>query len=64
MKEYEDIQIERDRSKYPTGLRHYNKDSIWENSLFDFDLILYKLTGLMKGDNNGETDKSTQEEIL
>lgn len=72
MKEYEDIQIDRDRSKYPRGLRHYSKESVFENSLFDFELIRYKLSGLLKGDQNGETNntgskdesKSTQKEIL
>lgn len=72
MKEYEDIQIERDRSRYPKGMRHYSKLSVWENSLFDLDLLRYKLNNLLKGDNDGETDntgsketsQSTQKEIL
>lgn len=72
MKEYEDIQIERDRSRYPKGLRHYSKLSVWENSLFDLDLLRYKLTNLLKGAYDGETyntgsketSESTQEEIL
>ena len=49
MKIYENMEVERERSKYPRGLKHYSKETITENSLFDIDLALYKLKSIWKG---------------
>lgn len=70
--EYEKIQIERERSDYPRGLRHKRKDTILENSLFDLELIKYKVIGIAKGQGNGKRNntgrkaesESTPQEIL
>lgn len=56
MEDYLNMKIERDRSDYPTGLKHYNKDTIAENSLFDLELMKYKAKAIVKGqDNEGDT---------
>lgn len=72
MEEYLNIEIERDYSRYPRGLKHFKKEEIIENSLFDIDLMSYKLTNIIKGgDTDEETDKTdgtetceTPQEIL
>ena len=71
MIDYENVNIEREYSKYPRGLKHFAKDTVTENSLFDFELIKYKFKALLKGVNNdekentqnGAEDKETTEEI-
>lgn len=52
MIDYENLEIERERPDYPTGLKHYKKDTIAENSLFDIDLVAYKAVGIVKGQSN------------
>lgn len=72
MRDYTKLKIERDRPNYPRGLKHYAKDTIAENSLFDIELAKYKLKSIVKGQNNGEEDttrckaqsKRTAKEIL
>ena len=55
--DYLDLNIERDRSEYPRGLRHYTKEKLIENSLFDLHLLWHKVTGIVKGheDETGTT---------
>lgn len=72
MKEYEEMLIEREHSRYPRGLKHKRKDTILENSLFDLELLAYKVIGIAKGQDDGKTDntgskaesESTSQEIL
>ena len=69
---YEEIKIEREHSRYPRGLKHKRKDTILENSLFDLELLMYKVIGIAKGQDDGKTDntrskeksESTPQEIL
>ena len=61
MMNYEDIEIERERSHYPRGLKHKRKDTIIENSLFDFELLVYKVVGIAKGQNDGKRNKTGNE---
>lgn len=62
MIDYENLVIERERPDYPTGLKHYKKDTVAENSLFDIDLMAYKAVGIVKGqDNDRETSESRSE---
>lgn len=56
MIDYESMEVEREYSRYPKGLRHYTKHALIENSLFDIELIKYKLKGLLKGHDNGKED--------
>lgn len=56
MEKYLNMEIKRDRSDYPTGLKHYNKDTIAENSLFDIELMKYKAVGIVKGQDNEKSD--------
>ena len=58
---YAEIKIERERSQYPQGLRHKRKDTLLENSLFDFEILLYKVIGITKGVGNGTKDKTGNE---
>lgn len=58
MKRYREIKIFRENSDYPTGLKHYKRDTTIENSLFDIELIKYKVMGLLKGHEN---DKERRE---
>lgn len=62
MKMYEEMTIEREHSKYPRGLKHYSKESLFENSLFDFELISYKLRNIWKGDFYGKGDNAWGQE--
>lgn len=72
MKQYEEMTIEREHSRYPRGLKHKRKDTILENSLFDLELLAYKVIGIAKGQDDGKTDntrrkaesESTSQEIL
>lgn len=72
MKKYLDLEIEREHSKYPRGLKHYSKSELFENTLFDIDLIWHKVKGVWKGHENGKrnnegsetTSLSTPKEIL
>lgn len=72
MKRYLNIEIERNRSKYPRGLRHYSKEGLVESILFDHELASYKIKGIAKGQNNDEErrernktqDKKNAREIL
>lgn len=57
MKEYEEMLIEREHSRYPRGLKHKRKDTILENSLFDLELILYKVIGIAKGQDGRWKDR-------
>ena len=59
---YAEIKIERERSQYPQGLRHKRKDTLLENSLFDFELLLYKVIGITKGQSDGKTHHTGSEE--
>ena len=52
MERYEDIEIKRVYSKYPTGLKHYSTEKLFESSLFDIALVRYKLASLVKGQND------------
>ena len=71
MIDYENVKVEREHSKYPRGLKHFAKDTLAENSLFDFELVKYKLMALLKGvtndekenTKNGTEDKESAEEI-
>lgn len=63
MEDYLNMKIERDRSDYPTGLKHYNKDTIAENSLFDIELMKYKAKAIVKGqDNESDTRHKAESE--
>lgn len=72
MKEYEALTIEREHSRYPRGLKHKRKDTILENSLFDLELLAYKVIGIAKGQDDGKRNQkgreaeseSTSQEIL
>ena len=57
-KDYEEMIVVRQRSKYPKGLRHFSKESIAEDSLFSFELIKHFLLGLLKGVSDEEENKS------
>lgn len=57
MIDYENMIIERERSEFPTGLKHYAKDTIIENNLFEGDLIQYKLKGILKGEDYEQKDE-------
>lgn len=62
MIDYENLEIERERPDYPTGLKHYKKDTVAENSLFDIDLMTYKAVGIVKGqDNEKDTERCETE---
>lgn len=58
---YENIEIEREHSRYPRGLKHKRKDTILENSLFDLELLMYKVIGIAKGQDDGKTDNARSE---
>ena len=62
MKRYEEMQIDREHSKYPQGLKHYSKHELFENTLFDIELIAYKLRGLWKGNEDGKRDNTGSQE--
>lgn len=71
MRDYENLDIEREYSKYPRGLKHYSKERLFENSLFDIALFKYKVSSLVKGETNDEDttrhkakSKKTAREIL
>lgn len=61
MKRYEDLKIEREHSRYPRGLKHFSKESLFENSLFDLELIKYKLISIAKGQGDGTRNKTGSE---
>ena len=69
---YEELEIKRAYSNYPTGLKHYSTEKLFENSLFDIALVKYKLASLVKGQSDGTEDntrhktenKKTAREIL
>lgn len=58
---YEDMEIKREHSRYPKGLKHKSKDTMIENSLFDLEYIGYKLKGIFKGATDGKTDNTGSE---
>lgn len=58
VKDYEEMVVVRQPSKYPKGLRHFSKESIAEDSLFSFELIKHFLLGLLKGVSDEEENKS------
>ena len=62
MKRYMDLKIEREHSKYPRGLKHFSKDRIFENCLFDLDIIWYKVRSIWKGGEDGKRNKTWCEE--
>ena len=51
---YENLEIDRDRSKHPRGMKHYNTDSILESAILDIELATYRLKCLLKGDDYEE----------
>lgn len=57
-KDYEEMVVVRQPSKYPKGLRHFSKESIAEDSLFSFELIKHFVLGLLKGVSDEEENKS------
>ena len=59
---YEEIEIVREHSEYPRGLKHKRKDTILENSLFDLELLAYKVIGIAKGQDDGTTDNTRSKE--
>lgn len=61
MKRYEDLMIEREHSRYPRGLKHFSKERLFENSLFDLELIKYKLISIAKGQDDGTRNKAGSE---
>lgn len=62
MKRYLNIQIDREHSDYPSGLKHKRKDTLYENSLFDLELIWHKVSGIWKGHGNGKRNNEGSEE--
>lgn len=62
MKKYLNIEINREHSKYPRGLKHYSKHELFENTLFDIDLITYKIQNIWKGDGYGKRDNTRGQE--
>lgn len=60
--DYINMEIEREHSRYPRGLKHKRKDTILENSLFDLELIAYKVIGIAKGQDDGKRNKTRSEE--
>ena len=58
MIDYLNIEIERDRPEYPLGLKHYKKDELFENSLFDYELVKSKIIGIVKGADDGTEDNA------
>lgn len=50
--DYENLEVKRDRSDYPTGLKHYSTETILENSLLDIDLIGHKVKSIFGGNDN------------
>lgn len=71
MIDYENLEIERRYSNYPVGLKHFSKDEIFESSLFDIDMIAYKVARILKGEcneeanqENGTKDEVSEEEVL
>lgn len=61
MIDYEELNVEREYSQYPRGLKHYSKKAIIENSLFDIDLLAYKIASILKGENDGKRNKTGDE---
>lgn len=61
LNEYEKMEMKRERSDYPRGLKHKRKDTIIENSLFDIELLVYKVIGIVKGVGNGARNKTGNE---
>lgn len=57
MQDYLNMEILRDRSAYPTGMKHYSKDTIVENNLFDINLIGHKVKGILKGEDYEQKDE-------
>ena len=49
MLDYEHLEVERDRSSHPRGLKHYNTDSVIESAILDVELALYRLKCLIRG---------------
>ena len=62
MKRYLNIQIDREHSDYPSGLKHKKKDTLYENSLVDLELIWHKVAGIWKGHGNGKRNNEGSEE--
>lgn len=62
MKRYLNIEIEREHSDYPRGLKHKKKDTLYENSLFDLEIILHKVAGIWKGHGNGKRNNEGSKE--
>lgn len=56
MIDYENLIVERERSEFPTGLKHFKKDEIYENSLFDLELTKHKVVSIVKGHEDGKED--------
>lgn len=71
MLDYENLEVARDRSKHPRGLKHYNTDSVIESAILDVELALYRLKCLIRGTDheeeniqNGTETEEEAEEIL
>lgn len=62
MKRYLNIQIDREHSEYPSGLKHKKKDTLYENSLFDLEVVWHKVAGIWKGHGNGKRNNEGSEE--
>lgn len=59
MNNYIDMEIERDRSIYPRGMKHYSKETVLENTLFDCRFLAHRVKMILKGDDDGkEKNKS------
>ena len=57
MQDYLNMKILRDRSAYPTGMKHYSKETIVENNLFDINLIGHKVKGILKGEDDEQRNE-------
>lgn len=56
MIDYINLEIPRERPDYPTGLKHFRKDEVFEASLFEYELTKQKVKGIVKGAEDGKED--------
>ena len=62
MLDYENLEVARDRSNHPRGLKHYNTDSVIESAILDVELALYRLKCLIRGTDYEEENIQNESE--